>query len=133
MARLLAKENQISDQSELKRPNDVLKRRQLGYKLEDRGNQEQNLALVEQEEMKDRGNDLRKLTQNRQGQERLLKKKLQEHRMCIIEIIRNLDELENLTDKKVDLSIVQGIIRDAPIYVPKLPLTGIQENIGRLS
>ena len=62
-----------------------------------------------------------------------MKKKLQEHRLCTIEIIKNLDELENLTDQKVDLSIVQGIIRDAPIYAPKIPVSSSDEMIGNLT
>ena len=35
--------------------------------------------------------------------------------MCLMQIIQNLDELEQVTNKKVDLSILKNITNNSPI------------------
>ena len=57
----------------------------------------------------------------------MINKRLRDHKFCTLEIIRNLDELESLTDEKVDLSILEKIIKDSPIYVQNILENGRRE------
>ena len=74
-----------------------------------------NLNFVEQEEKKDLDDLLKSLQDKRAEQEKVLKRKLREHNACLREIILNIDEMEELTKKKVDPNMLRQIILSCPI------------------
>lgn len=74
-----------------------------------------NLNFVEQEEKKDLDDLLKSLQEKRAEQEKVLKRKLREHNACLREIILNIDEMEELTKKKVDPNMLRQIILSCPI------------------
>lgn len=61
-----------------------------------------NLNVVEQEEKNDLDDLLKRLQEKRAEQEKVLRRKLREHNACLREIILNIDEMEELTQKQVD-------------------------------
>ena len=74
-----------------------------------------NLNFVEQEEKKDLDDLLKSLQEKRAEQEKVLKRNLREHNACLREIILNIDEMEELTKKKVDPNMLRQIILSCPI------------------
>ena len=74
-----------------------------------------NLNFVEQEEKKDLDDLLKSLQEKRAEQEKVLTRKLREHNACLREIILNIDEMEELTKKKVDPNMLRQIILSCPI------------------
>ena len=74
-----------------------------------------NLNFVDQEEKKDLDDLLKSLQEKRAEQEKVLKRKLREHNACLREIILNIDEMEELTKKKVDPNMLRQIILSCPI------------------
>lgn len=74
-----------------------------------------SLRLIERLEVESYNNQLASLARKEHEQQKEVKKKLREQNMCFTEFICNIDELEQLSQKKVDPSFihllnVQGMI-----------------------
>ena len=90
---------------ERKQDNKVVE--QLKLRKDDKLGQLQNINLVGPEEMSEIYDSLRRLNTKKEQQLALVSQKYRQHHHCLIEIVKNLQELEDITGMKVDMRLTR--------------------------
>lgn len=79
------------------------------------------MSLIEKEELEDADYALIKLQEKMWEKKRSLKRITREHGMCLKEVICNIDELEEVTKKQIDQSMLKELVLNCPIDL-QIPL-----------
>ena len=79
------------------------------------------MSLIEKEELEDADYALIKLQEKMWEKQRSLKRITREHGMCLKAVICNIDELEEVTKKQIDQSMLKELVLNCPIDL-QIPL-----------